>query len=88
MIDGGYKNQVSRDIKYLINFAYPGVITLSNWSFCVVAVFIALVDFFIPFYILKNVSNFFGNYLFWSLLTLGVIVTGLFYVHRTWGSKG
>lgn len=60
---------------------------LKKWSFLLVGIVIALLDFFVPFYGLKDVGNFFGSYLFWVLLTLMVIVVGLVYINRTWGSK-
>ncbi len=60
----------------------------SKRSYLLVGLVIAVLDFFVPFYVLKDVGSFFGSYFFWSALTLTVIVSGLLYVDRTWGSKG
>jgi|GEM_PF-3009644 len=40
------------------------------------------VDFFIPFFVLKDRASFFGSYLYWSLLTLVVIGGGIIYTRR------
>ena len=45
---------------------------------------LAVVDFTIPFYVLNDVAQFTGSYLFWSLLTLVIIVLGIAYT-GTWG---
>lgn len=70
------------------NHKTEGVIFLLNkFSYLLVGLVIAALDFFVPFYALKDVGSFLGSYLFWSVLTLTVIVFGVLYVDRTWGSK-
>jgi hypothetical protein len=55
-------------------------------TFVLIALGIALIDIIIPFVILKDIGTFSANYLFWSLLTLGVIIFGALYT-RKWGKK-
>lgn len=52
----------------------------------ILAVVLALIDFFVPFYLLKNVESFMANYLFWSLLALLTVLFGA-YVTRKWGEE-
>jgi len=59
--------------------------TLGKTAFFLAFFFLALIDFFVPFYLLRDISSFYASYLFWCLLTLGVIVAGSLYVKRTWG---
>lgn len=47
---------------------------------------LALLDFAIPFGLLKTRSSFFGAFVYWSLLTIIVIAIGSFYL-STWGSS-
>ncbi|MFW6104418.1 MAG: hypothetical protein ACOC6I_01100 [Candidatus Bipolaricaulota bacterium] len=58
---------------------------MSRTTFFLVFSFLALIDFFVPFYLLGDVASFYASYLFWCLLTLSVIVAGSLYVKMTWG---
>jgi len=60
---------------------------LSGITFLTVFIVLALVDFFVPFYLLKDIARFTGSYLFWCLLALTVIVLGALYIRRTWGGE-
>ena len=51
------------------------------WLFIIA---LAAADFFVPFFLLKDVPKFYGSYLFWSGLTLLVIIGGIIYT-RNWG---
>ena len=52
--------------------------------FVIIAVVLAAVDILIPFLVLRENASFLGSYLFWSLLTLSVIVFGIVYT-LGWG---
>jgi len=58
---------------------------LRKSNFFLVFALLALLDFFVPFYLLGDIPSFLASYAFWSLLTLTVIVTGALYIKRTWG---
>lgn len=59
---------------------------MSGRVFLTIGLILAALDYFVPFHLLKNVDNFFGCYLFWSGLTLIVIVSGIITVKKTWGA--
>lgn len=52
--------------------------------FLILFAFLALVDGLVPYLLLRNVARFTGTFLFWCLLTLGMILFALFYTRR-WG---
>ena len=49
----------------------------------VLALALALIDYFVPFYFLKDLESFLGNYLFWSVLSLLTVIFGII-VTRNW----
>lgn len=61
---------------------------MSGLTFFVVFMSLALIDFFVPFYLLDDITRFTGSYLFWCLLALTVILAGSLYIKNTWGHKG
>ncbi|MFP4136014.1 MAG: hypothetical protein ACLFN7_03040 [Candidatus Acetothermia bacterium] len=61
---------------------------MSGLKFFLVFILLAFLDFLVPFYLLTDVSSFWGSFFFWSFLTLVTIVTGSFYIRNTWGGGG
>ena len=51
-----------------------------------VAIIVAIINFSVPYLILKDVTSYWANYLFWTTLTLIVIAGGIYYV-RDWGER-
>jgi len=60
-------------------------LAVSAWLFFTVFGLLALIDFFVPFYLLADLASFFGSFLFWCLLALTVILAGSIYIKNTWG---
>ncbi|MFW6040278.1 MAG: hypothetical protein ACOC85_00400 [Thermoplasmatota archaeon] len=54
--------------------------------FFLFAAFIAGINFSVPYLVLKNVTSYWANYLFWTVLTIFVIVIGYLLI-RNWGEK-
>ncbi len=54
--------------------------------FFIFAIILAALDFFIPFFLLKGIPSFLASYLFWSLLTLAMVIFGAIYT-RGWGNS-
>jgi hypothetical protein len=52
--------------------------------FLILAAGLALVDGLVPYLLLRDIARFHGTYLFWSLLTLAVILFAWWYTRR-WG---
>ncbi|MFW5912233.1 MAG: hypothetical protein ACOCTL_02065 [Candidatus Hadarchaeota archaeon] len=51
-----------------------------------IGILLALLNVVIPYLFFKNTSDFWINYLFWSLLTLSVVIAGTWKI-RKWGEK-
>lgn len=52
----------------------------------VVAIILGAIDVGIPYLLFRNVSSYWINYLFWSILTLTVLLVGILKI-RNWGEK-
>lgn len=50
----------------------------------ILALVLAVINFGVPYLVLKDISSFTGNYLFWTSLTFIVILFGIWNV-REWG---
>ncbi len=50
------------------------------------AIGLALIDVLVPFLLLRRIGAFTGSFLFWCLLTMGVILFGTLSV-RGWGGR-
>ncbi len=52
----------------------------------VIAIAVATLDVLVPYIFLQEVTAYWANYLFWTMLTLTVILGGIYYVRR-WGEN-
>jgi hypothetical protein len=50
--------------------------------FLIFFVALVLVDGLVPYLLLRDIPRFTGTYLFWCLLTLGMILFAVFYTRR------
>lgn len=50
---------------------------ISRGAFLIILFGLGGIDFCIPFFLLKDIPSFLGNYLFWCLLTLVMLVFGV-----------
>lgn len=57
-----------------------------KWALPFWLIFLIILNYVIPFTLLKDVRSFIGPFLFWSLLTLLVALTS-FYMIRRWGKE-
>lgn len=55
---------------------------MKGTHFLALAVVLALVDVLIPYAFLKDIASFQASYLFWTLLTLSVVIFGILYTRR------
>lgn len=54
--------------------------------FLLLFVVLVLVDGLVPYLLLRDIARFTGAFLFWCLLTLGMILFAAFYTRR-WGKS-
>jgi hypothetical protein len=59
---------------------------MKGWIFLVLAAVLALVDVLVPYLFFTQTGSFAASFLFWCILTLAVIIFGIFYTRR-WGGK-
>lgn len=52
----------------------------------VLAVMLAVINFGVPYLVLRDVQSFIGNYLFWTSLSMLVILFGIWNVKK-WGDE-
>ena len=59
---------------------------MKGMYFLIFFVALVLVDGLVPYLLLRDISRFTATYLFWCLLTLGMILFAVFYTRR-WGKS-
>ncbi len=59
---------------------------MRGFHFLLLAIGLVLVDVLVPYLVLKDNAGFGASYLFWCLLTLAVIIFGIFYT-RKWRKR-
>lgn len=52
--------------------------------FLFLSIGLVIIDVLVPYLFLKGIASFWSSFLFWSLLTLAVIIFGIVYT-RKWG---
>ena len=53
-------------------------------NLALIALVLAVLDFAVPYLILKDIGEFWASYLYWTLLAVIVIILGAFYI-KHWG---
>lgn len=53
-----------------------------GWQLAIIGTILALVDVGVPYLLLKNTIRFWANYLFWTVLTLFVLIIGIRKISR------
>ncbi|MFP4051947.1 MAG: hypothetical protein ACLFVB_09450 [Thermoplasmata archaeon] len=56
-------------------------------NLALIAILLAVLDVGVPYLVLKDIGEFWGNYLYWTLLAVTVIVLGANYI-KHWGESG
>lgn len=56
--------------------------TNEGWQLIIIGTILAIVDVGVPYLLLKDVARFWANYLFWSGLTLFVLIVGIWKISR------
>ena len=54
----------------------------NNLIWLTLFLFFIVLDFVIPYTLLRDVSNFFGAYFFWVMITVTVVVSAMIYMRR------
>ncbi len=55
-------------------------------NLALVGLILGIIDVGVPYFILKNTEKFWANYLFWTVLTLIVLILGLWQINK-WGEN-
>ena len=55
-------------------------------NLALIAIFLAILDVAVPYLILKDIEAFWGNYLYWTILAVTVIILGVVYI-KHWGEN-
>lgn len=63
-----------------------GYYTMKGWIFLIFSVVLAVIDVLVPYLFFTQTGSFAASFLFWCLLTLAVIIFGIFYT-RGWRGK-
>lgn len=70
----------------IVEGEFRGLRGAKGRNLALVGLILGIIDVGVPYFILKNTVKFWANYLFWTVLTLIVLVLGLWQINK-WGEN-
>lgn len=66
--------------------SFKGFREMGGWQLALLGIILGIIDVGIPYLFLKNITRFWVNYLYWSVITLAILIIGIWQINK-WGRE-